>query len=171
MKHLEILSRKRYSAGFFSLAALVLGLFIGVPSPAWAGFQLFDGRDTCSGDSCSSQSYMGIYERNSNNSQAIPFTIQVYSAGNECVRLDVFSQPSDLEIVFVAPDGTVWRDNDGGPDTRPLVKARTPDVNGWYTVHISRDTGGGGAGIFGLRYGRYDINNANCFSPTQPLLF
>jgi hypothetical protein len=138
-----------------------LGGFLAGTGPAWAGFQLFDPLDTSTTINSNSQSYQGIYEANSNNTQPIPFTIQIYSAGNECVRLLVFRQATDLEMVLVSPDGTVWRDDNSGGSNRALIKANTT-LEGWYTVHISRFDGAVGAGIFILRYGRYNSGNPNC---------
>lgn len=162
---LKVLPFRSGSVRKLSAAALVVGGCLAATDPAMAGFQFFDARNTSTGINSNSQSYIGVYERNSNNTQPIPFTIQVYSSGNECVRLAVTQQPSDLEIVLIAPDGTRWRDDDGGGSNRPLVKANTT-VNGWYTVHISQFAGGTGAGNFTLRYGRYNSGNPNCATPS-----
>lgn len=149
--------------------AVALGLLLGGTAPAWAGTQLYDTRDTSTGINSNSQSFQAIYERNSTNTQPIPFAAQVYSTGGECVRLEVTDQGGqDLETVLVSPTGVVWRDDDGASNNRPLVKANT-DVDGWYTVHVSSFNGGPGAAIFQLRYGRYNNGNPNCSSPTTPL--
>ena len=148
---------------------MALALSLGGTAPAWAGTQLFDTKNTSMGINSNSQLIQGISERNSTNTQAIPFTAQVYSTGGECVRLQVTSSGAiDEEIVFVSPTGDVWRDDDGGPGNFPLVKANT-DVDGWYTVHVNDFAGGGGAAIFTLRYGRYNSGNPNCSSPTPVL--
>ena len=54
------------------------------------------------------------------NSQ--PFTLQVFSTGNECVRLDVLTQGTDLEIALVGPDGTLWRNDDRPASLRRRVE-------------------------------------------------
>lgn len=164
MKHLN---SSRIKRGWYSLHVLALGFFLGGASPAWANIQLFDPLSTTTGINSNSQLFQGVYERNSNNTQSIPFTIQVYSAGGECLRLDVTSQPSDLEMVVVSPNGTVWR-NDDFNGLLPVVRALTT-VNGWYTVHISHFSGSTGAGVFVLRYGRYNSGNPNCSNPTPAL--
>jgi hypothetical protein len=151
----------------FHLGTVVLGLLIGGMLPAWAGTQLFDPQNTSTVINSNAQLIQGISERNSTNTQAIPFIAQVYSSGNECVRLEVTDQGAqDLEIVLVSPDGLVWRDDDSAGNNRPLVKAIT-NVDGWYTVHVSQYAGGCCATVFQLRYGRYNNGNPNCASPTQ----
>lgn len=163
------LCTKRSMASLSSLSAVALGLSLGGTLPAWAGTQLFDPQNTSTGINSNSQLFQGISQRNSTNTQGIPFTAQVYSPGGECVRLEVTDQGAqDLEIVLVSPTGLVWRDDDGAGNNRPLVKANT-DADGWYTVHVSQFAGDCCATIFQLRYGRYNSGNPNCGSPTPAL--
>ena len=153
------------------LVLAILGLSLGGMAPAWAGTMLFDFQDTTSNTNGGSQLIVGIYERNSTGNEAIPFTAQIYSSGNECVRLDMVDRGgADLKMVLVSPTGRVWRDDNAAGNLRPLVKAQT-DVNGWYTLHVSEANGGGPATIFQLRYGRYsDPNNPNCIPGATPPL-
>src|SRR5688572_23123717 len=68
---------------------------------------------------------------------ARPWVAQVFAAANECLRLDVTTQFTDLEIVAVAPNGSVFRNDDrAAGDNRPLVNIRPTPNNGWYTVSI-----------------------------------
>jgi hypothetical protein len=87
-----------------------------------------------------------------------------------CVRLDVISEFTDLEIVVVAPNGTVFRNDDRtGTDARPLVKIGSAPNNGWYTVRIAHWAGSAVTGNFTLLYGRYNGGNPNCAIPTPAI--
>ncbi len=164
---LKILQIKSISVRTASVATLVLGGLLASTGPAVAGFELYTDQSTTTVIDGFSKLYRGAYERNANNTQAIPFTIQVFSSGNECLRLSVVSQASDLETVLIGPEGTTWRDDDGGGSFLPLIQANTP-IQGWYTVHISSFNGSGAASLFTLRYGRYNSGNPNCATPTPP---
>lgn len=95
------------------------------------------------------------------------FDINVFAGAGECVRLDVISQNTDLEMVVVAPNGTVFRNDDrAGGDLRPLIKMNPTSNNGWYTVHLARFDGAAVSTNFVLLYGRYNRDNANCAAPT-----
>jgi hypothetical protein len=73
-------------------------------------------------------------------------------------------------MVLISPSGVIWRNNDrNAGDPRPLIKAIT-DINGWYTLQVSHFNGADVISDFTLRYGRYDINNPNCFPETLPLI-
>jgi hypothetical protein len=157
---------KKTMASSVSLIALLLGLFAS-PSRVLAGSQIFDDRDTCTGINCNSDSINGTYLLASTNSQ--PFILQVYSSGNECVRLDVTSQGTDLEMVLVSPNGTVWRNDDRAGSLLPLIKANTFG-QGWYTLQVAHfNAFGGPSSNFNLRYGRYNSGNPNCSGATVPL--
>jgi hypothetical protein len=94
----------------------------------------------------------------------------LFAKTNNCLRLDVEVETEDLEMVVVAPDGTVFRNDDRNAptDRRPLVKIATPPNNGWYTVHIASYNGFVIDTNFTLRYGRYVTGNPNCQNPTTP---
>ena len=95
------------------------------------------------------------------------FDINVFAGANECVRLDVISQDTDLEMVVVAPNGTLFRNDDRtSTDLRPLIKMTPTSNNGWYTVHLARFNGSAVNGNFVLLYGRYNQGNPNCASPS-----
>jgi hypothetical protein len=145
-----------------------LGLFL-APNSVWAGSRIYDGQDTCTGINCGAVFINGTPQRNSNG-DSDPFTIQVHSDGNQCMRLDVTGQNDDMAIVLISPNGRVWA-NDDFNGTRPLIKAIT-NVDGFYTVQINRfnglqpvyNTQG-----FTLAYGLYNNGNPNCSSPTAPI--
>jgi hypothetical protein len=139
-----------------------------IPMTALAGSLMFDPFNTCTSVNCSSQIINGTYHADAAG-DVDPFILQVYSQGNECVRLDVVAEDFNLEMVLVSPTGKIWRNNDrNASNLRPLIKAIT-DVSGWYTLQVSQFNGAAVISDFTLRYGRYDINNPNCFSETPPL--
>jgi hypothetical protein len=59
------------------------------------------------------------------NGNVDPFVIEVAANANECLRIAVTFQEADLEAVLVEPGGRIWKDDDGGPGTQPLIKAIT----------------------------------------------
>jgi hypothetical protein len=165
---------KRRTSGFFSLAVLFLGLFVST-NGLLAGPQIFDyGPDSCTGTNCNSVAFNGTYHFGPFDN-ANPFILQVFSAvfsaGGECVRLDVTAAGTDLEMVLVSPNGTVWRNDDRPGSLNPLIKAITSSgTRGWYTLQVSRYNGEGPYADFTLQYGRYTSSNPNCSSPTAPTL-
>ena len=86
------------------------------------------------------------------------------------MRVEVTSQPADTELVVVAPNGTVFRDDDSGQGSEPLVRIPNTPNNGWYTVQLNHFAGAAIEGNFVLRYGRYTRSNANCQPGTAPRL-
>jgi hypothetical protein len=101
------------------------------------------------------------------------FTIDVFAGAGQCVRLDLISPPHptpDMELVVVAPNGTVFRNDDrnGALDRRPLVKIASAPNNGWYTVHVAQFAGAATETNIVLLYGRYNNGNPNCAAPTLP---
>jgi hypothetical protein len=147
------------------LMLAILGLSLGGTAPAWANLQLYSYPND-------SQTFVGMYERNNDNSEAIPFTAQIFSSGsNECIRLDMLEaidrdgKVAPLEIVLVSPGGRVWFDEKSGSNGLPRVEAIT-NIRGWYTLHVSDRVGGGQAAIFKLKSARYSPNSSQCDHPT-----
>jgi hypothetical protein len=73
--------------------------------------------------------------------------------------------------VLVAPNGTVFRNDDGGTTSCslcPLIKVANTPNPGWYTLQIGRLNGDGTFANFTLRYGLYRAGNADCATPTTP---
>jgi hypothetical protein len=152
------------------LICLLIALFL-IPVTAFAGslvFDPFDPFNDCTGINCASTIINGTYHADAAG-DADPFILQVYSGGNECVRLDVIAATRDLEMVLISPTGTIWRNNDrNASNPRPLIKAIT-DVNGWYTLQVSQFNGANVTADFTLKYGRHNPGNPNC-SPETPSL-
>lgn len=167
MNSLNVTHSKRRIPGLFSLGALTLGISLGASSQVWAGAGVFDFTDTCTGINCASQSINGTFVFDQFG-QALPFTTQVYAEVASCLRLDVTSQQSDLELVLVSPNGTVWRDDDTNGN-RPLIKVNGASARGWFTVQVSSYNGLGQPAGFVLRYGRYNVGNPNCTNPTPAM--
>jgi hypothetical protein len=88
---------------------------------------------------------------------------KLFAAANECVRLDVDRQNADLRMVVVAPNGTIYRNDDRtATDFRPLVQINPTPNNGWYTVQLAKFNGQAVSANFTLFYGRYNAGNPNC---------
>ena len=103
------------------------------------------------------------------NGAAMPWTAEVYSLPNSCLRIAVTASPgTDLEAVVVAPNGTVYRDNDGGPGAFPLVKINPTPNNGWYTVSLNNQAGSAVSANFTATLQRLLPNSASCLPATTP---
>jgi hypothetical protein len=166
-KEVNEMKRNRFVHGFL-FVAFTLTLSVTLKS-AWAGSQFFDPINTCTTLTCQSSTFRGTYE-NINGLQQ-PFIAQLFAQPNECVRIEVTSQQTDLEMVLVSPDGTFWRDDNGGEGQEPLIKAVTAgEPDGWYTLQISHFAANGpsGGSDFTFRYGRYNPDNPNCSGATTP---
>jgi hypothetical protein len=146
---------------------LAIGFLVASALPA-AATQMFDTTvSTCGTDNCSSIAVGATLE--GNGSSAGPWTAEIFANTNECLRLDVTAQGVDLEIVAVAPNGTVFRDDDRPGSLLPLVKINGAQ-NGWYTVSVSQFAGAISQSNFIFEFGRYNLNNPNCATPTAPAL-
>ncbi len=145
---------------------LISGTLLLTPGLSAAQTNIFDDSvSTCTTINCSSLRIPGTvlsFGRSAGN-----FDINVFAAAGECVRLDVISQRTDLEMVVVAPNGTVFRNDDRTTsDLRPLIKMTPTSDNGWYTVHLAQFSGRAVDANFVLLYGRYNAGNPNCASAT-----
>ncbi len=151
----------------FGLAASLASL-----APAWAATNVFDRSvSPCTVDNCSSERINGSYGSLGSRGDVLPWTIQVYAIPDRCLRLQITNQNEDLEAVLVAPDGTVYRNDDGdiGNCTLcPLIEVDNPPSRGWYTLQISHFAGEDVFSNFLLRYGLYSQGNPNCSAPTSP---
>jgi len=108
--------------------------------------------------------------------EADPFTTQVWATDGICLRLDMVGSNEDnqdAEMVLVAPDGTVYRDDDRPNGSRlPLIEVPSTPIRGWYTLQVYRFDGRLAPGdhrLFTLQYGLYNAGNPNCADlPTTP---
>jgi hypothetical protein len=150
---------------------LAAGIFAATiaASPAWAGSNIFNnpGGTTLLG---------GTVESSAGG--ADPFTIGVFSSGNECLRIAVNNQQntgtgeaSDLKATLVAPGGRVWQDDDSNGNLLPLIKAITPSgVVGWYTLALSQFNGHAVHTSFAVLISRFSATDSRCNPPTPPVL-
>jgi hypothetical protein len=102
------------------------------------------------------------------NGNPAPWVAELYAGAGECVRLFVTTTAFDAKLTVVAPNGAVYRDDDGGGSLRPLVKIGSAPVQGWYTVQVAHYAGVPQNANFTLLYGRYVAGNVNCANPTSP---
>jgi hypothetical protein len=107
---------------------------------------------------------------NDTNGNSQPWTAELYAAPGECVRFFVNSTNFDSELTVIAPNGTVYRNDDGGGSLRPLVKIASAPSQGWYTVQVAHFAGAAINSNFTLLYGRYSAGNVNCAGATLPAL-
>lgn len=90
----------------------------------------------------------------------------------ECIRVEGTGATFDAEFTIVAPDGTVYRDNNGGAGSLPLVKIGGAPDNGVYTLVINHFNGFPIAnGTVTFTYGRFSggAGSPSCQAPTPPL--
>ena len=88
------------------------------------------------------------------------------------MRLAVTTEGVDLETVVRAPNGQVFRNDDGfvAPCALcPVVKIANTPNNGWYTVSLSQFAGAAASANFTLAYSLYNLGNPNCGLPTAPV--
>jgi hypothetical protein len=148
-------------------AALMVG-----PVLALAGDDIHDDTvSSCTGTNCSSVRLPGSVS--ASGVHANPWTINALARTGECVRFDLISPPSpspDMEMIVVAPNGTVFRNDDRSPtDLRPLVKIGPAPTPGWYRVVVTQFAGAPIEAFTVMLYGRYSAGNPNCNTPTTPL--
>ena len=106
---------------------------------------------------------------NDTNGNSQPWTAELYAGAGECLRLFVTSTAFDAKLTVIAPNGTVYRDDDSGGSLRPLVRVASTPVQGWYTVQVAHYAGLPINANFTLLYGRYTAGNPNCAIATTPL--
>ncbi len=141
--------------------AIALGLALASPS-AFAGAKIFHSAVRGGDFTIISETY----ESNANNNTD-PFVVQIFSSGNECVRLEVVFQSADMEMTLISPVGTIWQDDDGGVGTQSLLKVIT-NVRGWYPLILSHFSGASLISDFDLQYGRFPVTSTQCSNPTAP---
>lgn len=107
---------------------------------------------------------------NDTNGNSQPWTAELFAGAGECVRLFVISTAFDSKLTVIAPNGVVYRNDDGGGSLRPLVKIASAPNRGWYTVQVAHFTGAPMNANFTLLYGRYSAGNVNCSGGTSPLI-
>lgn len=156
---------------FIGATAVAGVLVVTAFAEASASTRVFDpSTSACNTINCSSESISGTVGGFGTGATAntLPWTLQVFAIPSRCLRLEVTAQGADLEMVLVAPNGTVLRDDDGAGSLRPLIKFNPTPNRGWYTLQVARFNGDATGSDFTLRYGLYTLNNPNCAAPTRP---
>jgi hypothetical protein len=146
-----------------AICAILLASISGTASAT----ELRDERSGCAGENCRSAKFTGTVLKD--RTYAKPWTAQIFGGKfGDCVRLEVLSQQTDLEMYVVGPhvEQNRWYDDDSGTcDLCPLIKFQSPE-QGWYTVVVSNFAGAPVNADFVLSYGRYPGPNPNCANPT-----
>ncbi len=146
--------------------AMLIAMAVPVKGPAQAT-EIYDPSfASCTGTNCSSIVLGGIVNAFANTPK--PWTAEIRATAGRCLRLDVIAQQADLEIVAVAPNGSVYR-NDDTNGLMPVVKINNT-ATGFYTVQIAQYAGSVTEGTFQLAFGVYNLNNPNCAGATPPEL-
>ena len=164
-------ARRNLIACATTAIASMLTASVGLSTAAYAGGEIFDPTSSsCTKLNCSSI-LVGATVKSFGDVTAGRWVAEVFAGQGECLRLFVSQEFTDLETVVVAPNGSVYRNDDGGVGSgsdilRPLVKIDPTPNNGWYTVSIGHFAGAAVTGNFQLRYGRYSSGNINCANPT-----
>jgi hypothetical protein len=153
------------------VAAFAIGASTAIASTAHSTPVFDPSSSTCTTVNCSSETISGTFGALGAPESALPWTVEIFAFAQRCLRVEITSQTRDLEIVVVAPNGTIFRNDDSGlgpcPNC-PLVKVGNTPNQGWYTVQVAQFTGGSNFSNFTLRHGLYPVNNANCATPTTP---
>src|SRR4051812_37946015 len=98
------------------LASAALGIVL---AGTVSATEIFDNTpSTCTSANCSSLLIPGTV-LNRDDLSLRPWEVQLFALPNECVRLEVAAQQQDFEMVVTAPDGTVFRNDDGGSAACP----------------------------------------------------
>jgi hypothetical protein len=90
---------------------------------------VFDDRvDNCTKLNCGAVFISGESHSNAAG-DLIPFTANIYADANECIRLEVTHQtsniqPQPMKMGLISPSGSIWK-SDVFDDIRPVIMART----------------------------------------------
>jgi len=142
-------------------AAALLAATVGASAPAMAGPKLFAAFN-------SSITINGTTETTANGN-VDPFLIELFANANDCLRIAVTTQQTDLEATLVGPNGATWKDDDGGGNNLPLIKAQTV-TRGWHILRISHFAGSSVNADFTAVISRSARTSLNCTPPTTPLV-
>jgi hypothetical protein len=149
----------------------LIGLTLAAPMPAGA-------HDTLMNDNTDNV-YRGYVGKQGN--RVVPWVRTIYIRQLQCVRFQIDSQHTDLEMVVISPNPSKRYRNDNGAAPNPCVSGgttcpiiRIPETgfaSGYYTVHVSPKDGQALEGEFLLHvtvkpFG--DVTPGVC-SPATPL--
>ena len=153
---------------WLATGGLVLGVAL-MGGTAWAT-NMFGPANTCTGINCGARVIQGTVTQFGPTAQ--PWVAEIFAIPGRCMRLAVTAEGADLETVVRAPNGQVFRNDDGFVGLCPLcpvVKIANTPNNGWYTVSLSQFAGAAASANFTLAYSLYNLGNPNCGLPTAPV--
>lgn len=159
---------KKKTMKWLAMGALVLGVAL-MGGTAWAT-NMFAPGATCTTLNCGARLIQGTVTQLSGNAQ--PWVAEVFAPAGRCLRVAVTAQEADLETVVRAPDGALFRNDDGFVSpcgNCPVVKIASTPNNGWYTVSVSHFFGSPVNANFSMRFNNYPVGNINCANPTIPV--
>jgi hypothetical protein len=159
---------KAKTVKWLATGGLVLGVAL-MGGTAWAT-NMFGPSNTCTGINCNARMIQGTVTRFGETAQ--PWVAEIFATPGRCFRLAVTRQGADLETVVRAPNGQVFRNDDGfvvGCERCPVVKIANAPNNGWYTVSINQFAGDSAGANFTLLYSLYNLGNPNCAGATAPV--
>lgn len=157
---------KKTAVKLLGAGAVVLGVALMVGT-AWAT-NMFGPANTCTTVNCNARLIQGTVTNFGPSAQ--PWVAEVFAPNGRCFRLAVTAETTDLEMVVRAPNGQVFRNDDGGGACPlcPVVKIGNTPNNGWYTVSIGHFAGTALSSNFSMVYSTYPVGNPNCALPTAP---
>ena len=101
-----------------------------------------------------------------------PWTAELWAPAGRCLRIAVTAEGTDLETVVRAPNGQVFRNDDGfvgACGLCPVVKIANTPNRGWYAVSVSQFAGTAVYADFSMQYSTYNVGNPNCAGATAPV--
>jgi hypothetical protein len=147
----------------FCSAILMFGV-AGVASQAQAGLINDPTIGVCTSVGCSSTVLSASF--GPFGGVAGTWTEQIVVGAAKCLRIQVTQQTYDLEMTVIAPNGTVYQNDDTTvADKRPRLKINNTPVAGSYTVVIGQTSGSPVVQNFLVAFGVYALGNMNCTSP------
>ena len=152
---------------WLATGGLVLGVAL-MGGTAWAT-NMFGPLNTCTGINCGARVIQGTVTQFGPTAQ--PWVAEIFADPGRCMRLAVTTEGVDLETVVRAPNGQVFRNDDGAAACFlcPVVKIANTPNNGWYTVSIGQFAGAAASANFTLAYSLYNLGNPNCAGATAPV--
>ena len=171
----RFLMAKVQTVKWLATGGLVLGVAL-MGGTAWAT-NMFGPNNTCTEINCNARMIQGTLTRVQISPLGPlgvpqPWVAEIFATPGRCLRLAVTRQGADLETVVRAPNGQVFRIDDGGdfPCPRcPVVKIANAPNNGWYTVSLNQFAGTAAGTHFTLLYSLYNLGNPNCADATAPV--
>ena len=156
------------SVKWLATGGLVLGVALMVGS-AWAT-NMFTVGSTSTSINGGARTIQGTVQNTVGSND--PWTAELWTTEGRCLRIAVTAEGTDLETVVRAPNGQVFRNDDGfvgACGLCPVVKIASTPNRGWYAVSINHFAGTASNADFTLQYQHYPVGNPNCAGATLPV--